>query len=118
MKASRGSPVCRRSGSTRFAADAVPLSLSFSRPMRSTSVTPGRRGGGAPPLPPARRPFPPLFSAPAAPPWGAPPPPFVGAGGGGGAPPAVRGALLPPPADLALRARDVVERLIGRLDPE
>ena len=38
MIASRGSPVCRRSGSTRFAADTVPLSLSFSRPMRSTSV--------------------------------------------------------------------------------
>ncbi|MBB4902158.1 hypothetical protein FHS37_006250 [Streptomyces griseostramineus] len=38
MTASRGRPVCRRSGSTRFFALFVPLSDSFSRPMRSTST--------------------------------------------------------------------------------
>ena len=38
MIASRGSPVWLRSGSTRLVADVVPLSLSFSRPIRSTSV--------------------------------------------------------------------------------
>ena len=35
----RGIPVWLRSGSTRLAAETVPLSLSFSRPMRSTSVS-------------------------------------------------------------------------------
>ncbi len=37
MISARLSPVCDRSGSTRLAADAMPLSLIFSRPMRSTS---------------------------------------------------------------------------------
>src|SRR5690606_4008370 len=37
ITALRGRPVCRRSGSTRFRALVVPLSDSFSRPMRSTS---------------------------------------------------------------------------------
>ena len=37
MISARGNPVCERSGSTRLAADAMPLSLIFSRPMRSTS---------------------------------------------------------------------------------
>ena len=34
----RGSPVWLRKGSTRFAALVVPLSDSFSRPTRSTSI--------------------------------------------------------------------------------
>ena len=38
MISARLSPVWLRSGSTRLAADLVPLSLSFSRPMRSTSA--------------------------------------------------------------------------------
>ncbi|MNY73220.1 hypothetical protein D3C86_2119590 [compost metagenome] len=36
MISSRGRPVWLRSGSTRFTALVVPLSLSFSRPMRRT----------------------------------------------------------------------------------
>ena len=38
MISAREMPVWLRSGSTRLAAEVVPLSLSFSRPMRSTCV--------------------------------------------------------------------------------
>ena len=37
MIAARLSPVCDRSGATRFAAEALPVSRIFYRPMRSTS---------------------------------------------------------------------------------
>ena len=75
-----------RSGSTRFAADAMPLSLIFSRPMRSTSS---------------------IFSLSrsyAIVTW---------CSTAAGAESLLRGA-----ADLAERARDVVERLVRRLDAD